>query len=104
MPRSCEVTKSAIAKAIKKAGGKAKYITKIALGTKVKKIAKGAFSALPKAKTLVVKTKKLKKSTVKNALKGSKVKTVKLSKLTKAQKKKVIKAFKAAGKKKVTVK
>ena len=62
-----------------------------------------------KAKTLIIKTTKLKKSTVKGSLKGSKVKTVKVKVGSSKQNKKYVKAYKKiftkgiAGKK-VTVK
>jgi hypothetical protein len=74
------VNAKAVAAAIAKAGGDAKYVTTITLGTKVKKISASAFAKCPAAKTLVVKSKKLKKSSVKKSLKGSAVKTVKVPK------------------------
>ena len=74
------VNAKAISSAIAKAGGDAKYVTTITLGKKVKKIAKGAFKSFKAAKTLVVKTTKLKKAGVKGSLKGSAVKTVKVPK------------------------
>ena len=67
------VTASVVKKALAAANNAG--ATKITLGAKVKKISKKAFSAT-KAKTIVVKTKKLKKSAVKGALKSSKVKTI----------------------------
>lgn len=72
------VTAKTISAAIAKAGGSSKYVTKIVLGKNVKKISKGAFKNCSKVKTLVVKSKKLKKASVKNALKGSKVNKVKV--------------------------
>ena len=58
------VSVKAIDKAVKKAKGSQNYVTKFILGKKVKKISKKAFSKYKKAKTLVVKTKKLKKKSV----------------------------------------
>ena len=79
-------------------------VTTITLGPKVKKIAKGAFAGT-KITTIVAKTKKLKKKSVKGSLKGSKVKTVKVQigkkKVNKKYAKKYKKIFtkKNAGKK-----
>ena len=53
------------------------HATSITLGTKVKTIAPNAFAGT-NIKTITVKTKKLTKKSVKNALKGSKVSTVKV--------------------------
>ena len=75
-----KVTASAVASAVKKAGTDAASVKTITLGSKVKKIAKGAFKKMKKATTLVIKTKKLTKKSVKGSLKGSKVKTVKVPK------------------------
>ncbi|MGI6034158.1 MAG: hypothetical protein ACOX69_12125, partial [Coriobacteriales bacterium] len=85
-----------------------KKATKVTLGKNVKTIKKNAFKG-SKAKTIVVKTKKLTKKSVKGSLKGSKVKTVKVNvgktKVDKKYVKKYKKAFtkKNCGKK-VTVK
>lgn len=83
------INAKAVNKAVAKAGGSSKYVTTIVLGKKVKKISKGAFKNYKKAKTLVVKTKKLKKASVKKSLKGSKISKVKVkvSKKKKANKK-----------------
>lgn len=54
-------------------------VTAVTVGTNVKTIGKNAFSGAKKVKTLTVKSDKLTKSSVKNALKGSSVTTVKLS-------------------------
>ena len=72
------VSAKAIDKAVAKAGASKEDITTIILGKKVKKIKKGAFKQYRNAKTLVVKTKKLKKSKVKKSLKGSAIQTVKV--------------------------
>ena len=55
------VTAKTLNNAITKAGGKQDTVTSIVLGKKVKKISKGAFKSFKEAKTLVVKTKRLKK-------------------------------------------
>ena len=47
-----------------------------------------------KAKTVILKTKRLKKASVKGALKGSKVKTIRVKVGTKAQNKKYVKKYK----------
>lgn len=100
-----KVTKAALVKACKKAGANARTVKTIILGPKVKKLSKGALRAFPKVKALVVKTKKLKKSSVKGALKGSKVKTIVVqvggAKLNKKYVKKYKKLFtkKACGRK-----
>jgi hypothetical protein len=64
--------------AVAKAGGSNEYVTTIVLGKKVKKISKSTFKNYPNAKTLVVKTKKLKRASVKKSLKGSKITNVKV--------------------------
>ena len=66
------LTAKKMSAAIAKAGASEKYVTKIVIGKKVKKIRSGAFKKT-RAKTLVVRTKKLKKSSVKNSLKGSSI-------------------------------
>lgn len=75
---SATVSAKTLNAAVRKAGGSKNTVTTIILGKKVKKISKGAFKNYKKAKTLVVKTKKLKKATVKNSLKGSKITKVKV--------------------------
>ena len=50
----------------------------VTLGKNVKSIAKNAFKAAPSVKTIVIKSTKLTEKSIKNALKGSKVKTVKV--------------------------
>lgn len=87
------VNAKAISKAIKKAGGKAAYITKIILGKKVKKITKYSFKKYKKVKNLEIRTKKLKKKAVKGALKGSKIKTVRIKVGSKKVNKKYIKKY-----------
>ena len=78
------VNAKAIDKAITKAGGSRKYVTKIVLGKKVRKISAGAFKSYKKVTAIEVKTKKLTKKSVKKALKGSKVKTIKVRVASKA--------------------
>ena len=104
------VSASAIDKAVRKAGGSKKYVTKIVLGKKVKTVKAKALAKYSKVTTLEVKTTKLTRKSVKNSLKNSKVKTVKVkvSKKTAANKKYVTKYKKIFTKKnagrKVTVK
>ena len=87
---------------------KGKKIRTVTIGKNVKKIKKNAFRGSAATK-LIVKTKKLKKATVKGSLKGSKVKTIQVKVGKKADNKKYVKAYKKiftksnAGKK-VTVK
>ena len=95
-----KVTAKAVNKAVAKAGGSNKYVTKIVLGKKVKKISKNAFKNYKKVKTIEVRTKKLTKKSVKNSLKGSKVKTIKVKVVKKAAKnKKYVKKYKKIFKK-----
>ncbi len=70
-----------------------KKIKTVTIGKNVKKIAKNAFKG-SKAKTVVLKTKKLKKSGVKGAFKGSKVKTVQVKVGKKKVNKKYVKKYK----------
>lgn len=65
----------------------------VTLGPKVKRIAKKAFKGTG-ITTVVIKTKKLKKSSVKGSLKGSKVKTVKVKIGSKKVNKKYVKKYK----------
>ena len=88
------VTAKKVKTAITKAGGDSKYVTTIILGKKVAKIGKSAFKSCKKVKTLTVKTKKLKKATVKQSLKGSKIRTVKVKVGKKATNKKYVKKYK----------
>ncbi|MBQ6623472.1 MAG: hypothetical protein IJH57_02520, partial [Mogibacterium sp.] len=73
------VNATAINKAVKAAGGSSKYVTKIVLGKKVKRISKGAFKSYTKVKTLEIRSKKLKKNYVRGSLKNSKVTTIKVN-------------------------
>lgn len=95
------VNAAAVASAIEKAGGNAKYVKTITIGKKAKKISKSAFKAT-KATKLIVKTTKLKKKSAKGSLKGSKVKTVQVPSSKKSAYKKIF--TKANAGKKVTVK
>ena len=70
-----------------------KKIRKVTVGANVSKLAKYALKG-SKATKLVVKTKKLKKSSVKGSLKGSKVKTVQVKVGKKKVNKKYIKKYK----------
>ena len=78
-----------------------KYITTITLGKKVKVISKGAFKKYKKTKVLVVKTKKLKKSTIKKSLKGSKITKIKVKVGKKKDNRKYAKKYKKIFKKKI---
>ena len=70
-----------------------KKIRKVTVGKNVKKLDKYAF-AKSKVTTVVLKTKALKKSTVKGCFKSSKVKTVQVKVGTKKQNKKMVKTYK----------
>ena len=70
-----------------------KKIRKVTVGKNVKKLDKYAF-AKSKATTVVLKTKSLKKSTVKGCFKSSKVKTGQVKVGTKKQNKKMVKTYK----------
>lgn len=87
------VTSKAVDAAVKKAGGSKKYVTTIVLGKKVKKIKKGSFTGYDKVKTLQIKTKKLKKSSVKGSLKGSKITKIKIIVGKKTTNKKIAKKY-----------
>lgn len=70
-----------------------KKIRKVTVGKNVKKLDKYAF-AKSKTTTVVLKTKALKKSSVKGCFKSSKVKTVQVKVGTKKQNKKMVKTYK----------
>lgn len=72
---------------------KGKKIRTVTIGKNVKKIRKNAFKGSAVTK-LIVKTKKLKKATVKGSLKSSKVKTVQVKVGKKSDNKKYVKAYK----------
>ncbi len=78
------VSAASVKKAVAAKTGNAsylKYVKTITLGTKVQKVKGSAFAKCTNAKTLVVKSAKLKKaSAVKNCLKGSKITKVKVAK------------------------
>ena len=88
------LTAKSLAAAVAKAGGDVKSIKTLTIGKKVKKIAKGAFKSFKSLKTLVVKSKKLTKKSVKGSLKGSKVKTIKVQIGSKKINKKFVKKYK----------
>ncbi len=90
-----KVNAKAIDAAVKKAGGSEKYVTKIVLGKKVKKISKKSFKKYTKVTVLEVRSKKLTKKSVKGSLKSSKIKTVKVKVAKKAKtNKKYVKKYK----------
>ena len=76
-----------------KAFADAKSVTKVTLPKTIYRIEKKAF-ANSKVKTLIVKTMKLKKKTVKGSLKGSKVKTVQVKVGNKKLNKKYVAKYK----------
>ena len=75
---SATVSAATLDAAVKKAGGSKSTVTTIILGRNVRKISKSAFRNCRNAKTLVIKTKKLKKATVRKSLKGSEISNVKV--------------------------
>lgn len=95
------VNAAAIKKAIADAGGSSQYITKIVLGKKVKKISKKAFAGVSNVTSLEIKTKKLKAKSVKDCLKGSKIKSVKVNVGAKKANKKAKKSYKKIFTKKI---
>jgi hypothetical protein len=88
------VTAASLKKAVEKAGGNPNTVTTIVIGKKVRKISNGSFKSFKKTKTLVVKTTKLKKSTVKRSLKGSKVSKVKVNVGKKKTNRKYVRKYK----------
>lgn len=70
-----------------------KKIRTVTIGANVSKLYAKAFAG-SKAWTIILKTKRLKKASVKGALKGSKVKTIRVKVGTKAQNKKYVKKYK----------
>ena len=88
------VSAKTLESAVAKAGGSSKYVKSIVIGKNVRKIGKSAFKNCGKTKTLVIKSKKLKKSTVKNSLKGSKITKVKVKVGNKKTNKKYVKKYK----------
>jgi hypothetical protein len=70
-----------------------KKIRTITIGANVSKLYAKAFAG-SKARTIILKTKRLKKSSVKGSLKGSKIKTIRVKVGTKAQNKKYVKKYK----------
>ena len=89
-----KINAKTVNKAVAKAGGSSKYVKTFVIGKNAKKISKGAFKNYKNAKTLVVKTRKLKKSTVKNSLKGSKITKVKVKVGKQKVNKKYVKKYK----------
>ena len=94
------VTAASLSAAMAKAGVSSKSVTTIVLDKSVKKISKGAFSNFKNATTLVVKTKKLKKSKVKKSLSGSSITKIKVQVGKKKTNKKYVKKYKKNNKKK----
>ena len=78
-------------------------ITKVVLGKHVRKVAKRAFAGAKSLRSVVVKTKKLKKGSVKGCFAGSTVKSVKVKVGKKSANKKFVKRYrKTLGKKSVS--
>jgi len=78
---------------IKAKAFKGSKIRNVTIGKNIKKISRNAFSG-SKATTVTVKTKSLKKASVKGAFRNSKVKTVKVKVGTKKQNKNYVKKYK----------
>jgi len=95
------VNAKAVDSAVKKAGGSEKYVTKIVLGKKVKKVSAKTFAKYKKVTTIELKTKKLSKKSVKSSLKSSKVKTVRVKVGSKKVNKKYVKKYKKIFTKKI---
>ena len=70
-----------------------KKIRSVTIGKNVKKIKKNAFRGSSATK-MIIKTKKLKKTSVKGSLKGSKIKNIKVKVGNKSQNKKYAKKYK----------
>ena len=77
-----------------------KKVKSVAIGANVAKVGANAFKGAAKCKTVTIATPKLKKASIKNILKGSKVKTLKLTGKAKSKKK----AYQKFAGKKVKVK
>lgn len=70
------------------------FLTTSVVDKKVKKISKGAFKNYKKTRTLIIKTKKLKKAKVKQSLKSSKITKVKVKVGKQKVNKKYVKKYK----------
>ena len=88
------VNAKSVKAAVAKAGGSSKDVKTVVIGKNAKKISKGAFKNYKSANTLVVKSKKLKRSAVKKSLKGSKITKVKIKVGSKKTNKKYVKKYK----------
>ena len=75
-------------------------IVKVTIGKNVKVLKPKAFAG-SKVTKVILKTKNLKKSTIKNCMKSSKVKTIQVKVGTKKENKKILKAYKKFFKKSV---
>ena len=95
------VNAKSVKAAVAKAGGSSKYVKTVVIGKNAKKISKGAFKNYKSANTLVVKSKKLKRSAVKKSLKGSKITKVKIKVGSKKTNKKYVKKYKKIFTKKI---
>ena len=88
-----KVTAASIRAAIAAAGGRNEYVTELVLGKGVKKISKNALKGT-RIKTIVVKSRKLKKKSVKGSLKGSSVTKIKVKVGSKKTNKKYVRKYK----------
>ena len=86
------VTANVVKRAIKDAGSTDRTAVEIVLGKKVRKISKGAFKGTS-VRTLVVKSRKLSRRSVRGSLKGSRIKTVKIKAGGKKINKKYVKKY-----------
>ncbi len=87
------VSAKAVKAAVAAAGGRTEYVTEIVLGRNVKKISRSAFKGT-EVNTLIVKSKKLTKKSVKGSLKGSKIRAVKVKIGKKKTNKRYVKKYK----------
>ena len=96
------VSAKAIDKAVKAQGGSNKYVTKIILGKKVRKIRASSFKKYKKVTYIEARTKKLTKKNAKNSLKDSKIKTIKVKVGKKKVNKQYVKKYKKIFTKKIS--
>lgn len=88
-----KVTAASIRAAIAAAGGRNEYVTELVIDKGVKKISKNALKGT-RIKTIVVRSRKLKKKSVKGSLKGSSVTDIKVKVGNKKTNKKYVKKYK----------
>jgi hypothetical protein len=88
-----KVTAASIRAAIAAAGGRNEYVTELVIDKGVKKISKNALKGT-RIKTIIVRSRKLKKKSVKGSLKGSSVTDIKVKVGNKKTNKKYVKKYK----------